>query len=112
MPTWLVPTLKWGGIGLAIIAAVADPLRAVHCRRSSAGGRRSVRRGSRGAVLDSLRDRRRGSHRRVCSGGGERGPPERRAAYAGRTSSVHTSRSGSRRSGSPWTTKVSPPTVS
>jgi hypothetical protein len=22
MPTWLVPTLKWGGIGLAIIAAV------------------------------------------------------------------------------------------
>ena len=23
MPTWLVPTLKWGGIGLAIIAAVA-----------------------------------------------------------------------------------------
>jgi hypothetical protein len=21
MPTWLVPTLKWGGIGLAIIAA-------------------------------------------------------------------------------------------
>ena len=23
MPTWLVPTLKWGGIVLAIIAAVA-----------------------------------------------------------------------------------------
>ena len=23
MPIWLVPTLKWGGIGLAIIAAVA-----------------------------------------------------------------------------------------
>jgi hypothetical protein len=23
MPTWFVPTLKWGGIGLAIIAAVA-----------------------------------------------------------------------------------------
>ena len=23
MPTWLVPTLKWGGIGLAIIAAIA-----------------------------------------------------------------------------------------
>jgi hypothetical protein len=23
MPTWLVPTLKWGGIGLAIITAVA-----------------------------------------------------------------------------------------
>ena len=23
MPTWLVPTLKWGGILLAIIAAVA-----------------------------------------------------------------------------------------
>jgi uncharacterized membrane protein len=23
MPTWLVPTLKWGGIGLAIIAALA-----------------------------------------------------------------------------------------
>jgi hypothetical protein len=22
MPTWLVPTLKWGGMGLAIIAAV------------------------------------------------------------------------------------------
>ena len=22
MPTWLVPALKWGGIGLAIIAAV------------------------------------------------------------------------------------------
>ena len=23
MPTWLVPTLKWGGIGLAILTAVA-----------------------------------------------------------------------------------------
>ena len=23
MPTWLVPTLKWGGIGLAIIAVIA-----------------------------------------------------------------------------------------
>ena len=23
MPTWLVPTLKWGGIVLAIIAAIA-----------------------------------------------------------------------------------------
>ena len=23
MPTWLVPTLKWGGIGLAIISAIA-----------------------------------------------------------------------------------------
>ena len=23
MPTWLVPTLKWGGIGLAILAAIA-----------------------------------------------------------------------------------------
>ena len=23
MPTWLVPTLKWGGIGLAIIALIA-----------------------------------------------------------------------------------------
>jgi hypothetical protein len=23
MPTWLVPTLKWGGIGLAIVAAIA-----------------------------------------------------------------------------------------
>jgi NADH:ubiquinone oxidoreductase subunit 5 (subunit L)/multisubunit Na+/H+ antiporter MnhA subunit len=23
MPTWLVPTLKWGGIGLALIAAIA-----------------------------------------------------------------------------------------
>lgn len=23
MPTWLVPTLKWGGIALAIISAVA-----------------------------------------------------------------------------------------
>jgi hypothetical protein len=23
MPVWLVPTLKWGGIGLAIIAAIA-----------------------------------------------------------------------------------------
>ena len=22
MPTWLVPTLKWGGLGLAILAAV------------------------------------------------------------------------------------------
>jgi hypothetical protein len=22
MPTWLVPTLKWGGIGLAVIAAI------------------------------------------------------------------------------------------
>jgi hypothetical protein len=29
----------------------------------------------------------------------------------GRTSGVHTSRSGSRRSGSPWMTKVSPPTA-
>jgi hypothetical protein len=29
-------------------------------------------------------------------------------AHAGLTSSVHTSRSGSRRSGSPWTTKVWP----
>ena len=33
-------------------------------------------------------------------------------AHAGRTSRLHTSRSGSRRSGSPWMTKVSPPTVS
>ena len=24
MPTWLVPTLKWGGIALAIIAAIAS----------------------------------------------------------------------------------------
>jgi hypothetical protein len=23
MPTWLVPTLKWGGIALAIISAIA-----------------------------------------------------------------------------------------
>ena len=23
MPTWLVPTLKWGGIGLVIIALIA-----------------------------------------------------------------------------------------
>jgi hypothetical protein len=23
MPTWLVPTLKWGGIALAVIAAIA-----------------------------------------------------------------------------------------
>jgi hypothetical protein len=23
MPTWLVPTLKWGDIGLAVIAAIA-----------------------------------------------------------------------------------------
>ena len=23
MPTWLVPTLKWGGIALAVIAALA-----------------------------------------------------------------------------------------
>jgi Na+/proline symporter len=23
MPTWLVPTLKWGGVALAIIAAIA-----------------------------------------------------------------------------------------
>jgi NADH:ubiquinone oxidoreductase subunit 5 (subunit L)/multisubunit Na+/H+ antiporter MnhA subunit len=23
MPTWLVPTLKWGGIGLVIIAVIA-----------------------------------------------------------------------------------------
>src|ERR671910_226290 len=35
-----------------------------------------------------------------------------RLAHAGRISNVHISRSGSRRSGSPWTTKVSPPTVS
>ena len=39
MPTWLVPTLKWGGIGLAIIAASRHPLRAVHRCRSSARGR-------------------------------------------------------------------------
>jgi hypothetical protein len=23
MPTWLVPTLKWGGIALAVVAAIA-----------------------------------------------------------------------------------------
>ena len=23
MPTWLVPTLKWGGIGLAVLAGIA-----------------------------------------------------------------------------------------
>ena len=34
------------------------------------------------------------------------------SAHARRTSRLHTSRSGSRRSGSPWMTKVSPPTVS
>ena len=42
------------------------------------------------------------------------GTPRRRIcpAHGSLTSRVHTSRSGSRRSGSPWTTKVSPPTVS
>ncbi len=69
MPTWLVPTLKWGGIGLAIIAAVAILyVRFIAATPApEAGG--SVRRGSHGTLLDSLRDRRRGGHRWVCSGG-------------------------------------------
>ena len=69
MPTWLVPTLKWGGIGLAILRCRRHPLRAVHRSRSSARGGRSIKWGSHGTLLDSIRDRRRGSHRRVCSGG-------------------------------------------
>jgi hypothetical protein len=40
------------------------------------------------------------------------GPHGSRAVHAGRTSTIHTSRQGSLRSGSPWTTKVAPSTMS
>ena len=39
MPTWLVPTLKWGGTVLVIIAAVAIIYVRFFARRSSARGR-------------------------------------------------------------------------
>jgi hypothetical protein len=69
MPTWLVPTLKWGGIGLAIIAAVAI----LYVRFIAAAPAPEAGAPSGGApvalywILFGIL--RRGSHRRVCSGG-------------------------------------------
>ena len=69
MPTWLVPTLKWGGIGLAIIAAVAI----LYVRFiAAAPAPEAVQLRQAGLPMALywilLRDRRRGGHRRVCSG--------------------------------------------
>jgi hypothetical protein len=83
-------------------------LRAVHSRSRCARSHCSYRRGPDDALLDSAAGRRRGGYCRVRDWAASRAYVSR-AAHAGRTSSLHTSRSGSRRSGSPWTTKVSPP---
>ena len=52
MPTWLVPTFKWGGIALAVIAAIA--IIYVQFLAASAQGHRGDRRGSDHPLLDLL----------------------------------------------------------
>ena len=96
MPTWLVPTLKWGGIGLAIIAAVTI----LYVRFIAAAPAPEAGASSGGAPVALYWILLRSASWRPSPGlfwRGERGLPEHRAAYAGRTSTVHTSRSGSRR---------------
>ena len=111
MQTWLVATVDVRRFGLATIGAVRSYARASLAQRPTDAT--SARQATPWKV-SRLDDQISTVFERIAEIVWRIDAADRALSrhQAGRTSSVHTSRSGSRRSGSPWTTKVSPPTVS